>query len=93
MVGRTRIAAGTVAAVCGLITAGLLALVVAVDLDTAGQVAGITGSIAGLVGLAVAVHALHRTPTTPQPPTPGTTTPGAGPGRAAPHRRAPARGQ
>ncbi|GAB2628702.1 hypothetical protein GCM10027168_70510 [Streptomyces capparidis] len=80
MVGRTRIA-GVVAAVCGLVSAGLIALVVAVDLDTAGQVAGITGSIAALAGLAVAVHALHHTPTTPPPPAPdpGTTTsPGAG---------------
>ncbi|GAB2605195.1 hypothetical protein GCM10027168_42670 [Streptomyces capparidis] len=71
MAGRTR-TVGAVAAVCGLVSVGPMALVVAVDPDTAGQVAGITGSIAGLAGPAVSVHAPHRTPATqtPSPPPP-----------------------
>jgi hypothetical protein len=56
MAGRARVVVGVVAAVCGLVSAGLVALDPAAeaDPDTAGQGAGITGSGAGLVGVASA---------------------------------------
>ncbi|MET9410230.1 tetratricopeptide repeat protein [Streptomyces sp. NPDC002935] len=43
-----------------LLPAGLIVLVVVADLDTAGQVAGIVGTIAGLAGLGVSVYALKQ---------------------------------
>ncbi|GAB2974118.1 hypothetical protein GCM10023080_043110 [Streptomyces pseudoechinosporeus] len=44
----------------GLLAAGLIVLVVAADLDTAGQAAGIVGTIVSLAGLGVSVYALRQ---------------------------------
>ncbi|MFE9885589.1 hypothetical protein [Streptomyces scopuliridis] len=46
------------AAVGALLTAGLIVLVVFVDLETANQVAGIVGAIVSLAALGVSVYAL-----------------------------------
>lgn len=43
-----------------LLAAGLIVLVVVADLDTAGQVAGIVGTIVGLAALGVSVYALRQ---------------------------------
>ncbi|MFJ2773888.1 hypothetical protein [Streptomyces sp. NPDC087300] len=47
----------------GLVTVGLIVLVVAADLDTAGQVAGIVGTVVGVAGLGVSLYALNSQPT------------------------------
>lgn len=61
-----------------LLAVGLVALVVIADLDTAGQVAGIVGTIVGLAGLGVSVYALRR-PAAPAPPGPPAPTAPASP--------------
>ncbi|MEV7197341.1 hypothetical protein AB0N81_36905 [Streptomyces sp. NPDC093510] len=66
---RQRVWAWAGLVVGGLLAAGLIVLVVAADLDTAGQVAGIAGTIVGLAALAVSVYALqHPGPQSPAAP-------------------------
>ncbi|URN10237.1 DUF397 domain-containing protein [Actinomadura madurae] len=62
MTARTRIVAGLATGSCGLVTVGLVVLVVAVDLDTADKTASVVGALAGLAGTAVSVYVLSRTP-------------------------------
>ncbi|MEV0642015.1 hypothetical protein AB0I77_45255 [Streptomyces sp. NPDC050619] len=59
---RARIVVWAVAVLCGLGAAGLVVLVVAVDLNTADQAASVAGALVGIAGLAVSVYALCRTP-------------------------------
>ncbi|MDQ1041970.1 hypothetical protein [Streptomyces sp. V4I2] len=66
---RQRVWAWAGLVVGGLLAAGLIVLVVVADLDTAGQVAGIAGTIVGLAALAVSVYALqHPRPQSPAAP-------------------------
>ncbi|MBC3991416.1 hypothetical protein H8N00_21570, partial [Streptomyces sp. AC563] len=69
MTGRQRALAWGGVTAGALLAIGLVALVVIADLDTAGQVAGIVGTIVGLAGLGVSVYALRR-PAAPAPPGP-----------------------
>lgn len=48
------------AVLCGLAAVGLGVVAAVADLDTAGQVASVAGSIAGLVGVALSCYTLVR---------------------------------
>lgn len=60
MTRRRRTLARLGAMVGALLAAALIVLVVVADLDTAGQVAGIVGTIVSLAGLGVSVYALKQ---------------------------------
>ncbi|MFJ8667066.1 hypothetical protein [Streptomyces sp. NPDC093600] len=60
MTQQQRVLAWAGAVVGALSAGGLLAFVVARDLDTADQVASVLGALAGLAGLGVSVYALKR---------------------------------
>ncbi|MEU8893411.1 hypothetical protein [Streptomyces sp. NPDC048442] len=69
---RQRVWAWAGLVVGGLLAVGLIVLVVAADLDTAGQVAGIAGTIVGLAALVVSVYTLqHPSPQSPAAPRAG----------------------
>ncbi|MGP3991307.1 hypothetical protein [Streptomyces sp. 3N207] len=66
---RTRVVVGAVAVLCAAVSVGLVMLVVVRDLNTAGQAAGIVGSVASLAAFVLALYALYQPPATPAPGT------------------------
>ncbi|MFE6779004.1 hypothetical protein [Streptomyces sp. NPDC057702] len=79
MTQRQRVWAWGGVALGALVALGLVVLVVVADLDTAGQVAGIVGTIAGLAALGVSVYALRQPPPAPAPAPAGPTVTAGGP--------------
>lgn len=57
---RARAVVWAVAGVCGIVTAGLVAVVLVADLDTADRLASVVGSVLGAAGLGVSVFAVSR---------------------------------
>jgi hypothetical protein len=58
--GQARIVVWLLAVLCGLAAVGLGVIAAVADLDTAGQVASVAGSVAGLVGVALSCYTLLR---------------------------------
>ncbi|MER6194889.1 hypothetical protein [Streptomyces cyaneofuscatus] len=60
MTGQAKIVVWLLAVLCGLAAVGLGVVAAIADLDTAGQVASVAGSIAGLAGVALSCYTLVR---------------------------------